>query len=170
MHHNVRTTANQAWSAKGARGLVGFGFAGDGSEAPAGSQPGPRGKRRVKRHLWVEACEPPQQLLDVLIQLEEQSETWERWCTALEVMAELSRLGLASGFSWVKGSIAETDGSRIDASWLEWGDWSIVTTAQWLFAYPTRQWRYASGAESSLSLDHRAAAALLAKKTCEGLN
>jgi hypothetical protein len=150
--------------------LVGFGFGDDGSEACADPQAGPWRKRRMKRHLWVEGREPPQQLLDVLSQLEEEIETWESWCTALEVMAELSRLGLASGFSWVTGSITETDGGRIDASWLEWGDWSIVTTAQWLFAYPTRQWRYASGAEPSLSLDHRAAGALLANKTPEGLS
>ena len=74
----------------------------------------------MKRHLWVQGGEPPERLPAALNRLLEDSEGWESWCTALDVLAELCRLGLGSGFTWVHGSIADKDGSRIDASWLEW--------------------------------------------------
>jgi hypothetical protein len=124
----------------------------------------------MQRHLWVEDDQAPQALVTLLERLLLDSKSWSDWCSALEVMAELSRLRLSGGFTVVLGSLPEDEGPPTPASWLEWQDFSIITTAEWMFVYPSLQWRQKSRAVVSLTLNEQEAEALIQSRREAGPN
>lgn len=122
----------------------------------------------MKRRLWVEEGKPPTKLVAALDRLLAESEDWAEWCTAVDVMDHLSKHQSCSGFFWVQGSIGRRDCARVPASWLEWGRWSIITTAQWIFVYPTNLWCRAAQAQVSLRLSQEELERLRAQETLGG--
>lgn len=114
----------------------------------------------------MEGGQAPPDLVALLDPLLDESDDWAEHLPAQEVMAELRDRGLSSGFRVVTGSIAREDEDPVEGSWLEWGEWAIVTTSEFVIVYPLKQGqRFATG--GTLTQNIRAAPVIPIRRDLE---